>query len=256
MYYNKNTHSIYYEKFGNGGKNILILPGWGDTRETFRLMIENLKLNYTVYIFDYPGFGRSIFPDEDLTIYDYTNIIRDFIKDENIQNPTIISHSFGGRIATLMAGYYKDNIDKLILIDAAGIKRGKNIFKLIKQTTYKLLRKLQVIVPKKKRNLYIKRLINAFGSSDYKTLGDDMRKTFKNVINEDLRYYIKNIDVKTLIIWGKKDKDTPFKDAKYMKNNIEDSLLVTLKDAGHFSYLNYPTLVNKIINDFLKKDGL
>ena len=32
-----------------------------------------------------------------------------------------------------MAGYYKDNIDKLILIDAAGIKRGKNIFKLIKQ---------------------------------------------------------------------------------------------------------------------------
>ena len=183
-------------------------------------------------------------------------MIRDFIKDENIYKPTIIAHSFGGRLATLITGYYKDNIDKLVLIDTAGIKRGKNIFKLIKQTTYKLLKKLQILVPKRKRNLYLKRLINIFGSNDYRVLNNDMRKTFRNIINEDLKYYIKNIDIETLIIWGKKDKDTPFRDAKYMEKNIDNSVLVTLKDAGHFSYLNYPTLVNKIINDFLKKEGL
>ena len=50
--------NIHYEKFGNGEKNILILPGWGNTRPTFKWMIESLKNNYNVYILDYPGFGE------------------------------------------------------------------------------------------------------------------------------------------------------------------------------------------------------
>ena len=154
MYYNKNNFSMYYEKHGNGIKNILILPGWGDTRCTFQLMIDYLKSTYTVYIVDYPGFGMSIFPDVDMTIYDYTNLIRDFIKDEKVDNPTIIAHSFGGRIATLISGYYKDRIDKLILIDSAGIKPKKKLFNKIKTITYKFLKKVKVLVPKRLQNIY------------------------------------------------------------------------------------------------------
>ena len=48
MYYNKNSFSMYYERHGNGIKNILILPGWGDTRCTFQLMIDYLKSTYSV----------------------------------------------------------------------------------------------------------------------------------------------------------------------------------------------------------------
>ena len=83
MYYNHENYSIYYEKYGDKEKNIIILPGWGDTRKTFYNIINNLKENYTVYIFDYPGFGNSIFPNKDLTIFDYANIIRNFLNDFN-----------------------------------------------------------------------------------------------------------------------------------------------------------------------------
>ena len=48
MYYSKNTYSMYYEKHGNGNKNIIILPGWGNTRNTFRMMIDYLKEKYTL----------------------------------------------------------------------------------------------------------------------------------------------------------------------------------------------------------------
>ena len=183
MYYNKDSHSIYYEKHGNKEKSILILPGWGDTRKTFNTMINVLKEEYTVYILDYPGFGKSIFPDHDLTIYDYANMIRDFIRSEKMNNPSIIAHSFGGRLAILMSAYYKDDLDKLVFIDIAGIKPKKNIWKLFKLYLYKLLKKLQIIVPKKKRSLYLKRLINIFGSQDYKTLSKSMQKSFKNIVN-------------------------------------------------------------------------
>ena len=135
MFYNQDDYSIYYEKHGQGEKVILILPGWGDTRKTFTYLINQLKEDFTIYIIDYPGFGNSPFPNHDLTIYDYTNIIRDFLYDKKITNPIIIAHSFGGRIATLLSGYYKEQINKLILIDTAGIKRRKKLFIWLKDKT-------------------------------------------------------------------------------------------------------------------------
>ena len=69
MYYKKTDYSLYYEKYGQNEKNIIILPGWGETRKTFDSIIKNLKDKYTVYIIDYPGFGNSNFPKHDLTIF-------------------------------------------------------------------------------------------------------------------------------------------------------------------------------------------
>ena len=250
MYFKNDEYSIYYEKHGNSNKEILILPGWGDTRKTFDYLINYFKEEYTIYILDYPGFGNSSFPNKDLTIYDYTNIIRSFMKDENINNPIIIAHSFGGRIATLLSG--KDNINKLILIDIAGIKPKKNIFKLIKTYTYKVLKKLSIILPKRKRNIYLKRLFKHFASADYKNLDNNMYQTFKNIVNEDLKFTYKNIKEETLLIWGKNDKATPLKDGVYMKKQIKNSKLIIYPDSGHFSYLDYPILTNKIIEEFLK----
>ena len=144
MYYNKNNYAIYYEKIGHNEQTIVILPGWGDTRKTFNFLINELKENYTIYIIDYPGFGNSPFPNHDLTIYDYTNIIRDFLIEKNINNPTIIAHSFGGRIATLLTGYYKEKINKLILIDIAVIKRKKTFKIWSKEKIYKILKQIKI----------------------------------------------------------------------------------------------------------------
>lgn len=252
MYYNKDTYSIYYEKYGCGEKTILILPGWGNTRETFYQIISYFKKHYTIYILDYPGFGKSIFPENDLTIYDYANIIRDFMKAEKIINPIIIAHSFGGRIATLISAYYKDPVDRLVLIDIAGIKHRKNMIQFIKSIIYKLLKKLKRFIPKRKQSLYLKRLINLFGSADYKALSQNMQTSFKNVVNEDLKYYIQYIECKTLIIWGSKDKETKVSDAKYMRKHIKNSSLVIYPGASHFSYLNQPNLTNQLIENFIK----
>lgn len=250
MYFN----NIYYEKHGKGKKKVLILPGWGNTKNTFSLMINHLKNNYTVYIIDYPGFGNSIFPDKDLDIYDYANIVKGFMKYENITNPVIIAHSFGGRISSILIGKYKIKVDKLVLIDVAGIKQRKSIYKLLKQYIYKLLKKLKVFIPKRKKNIYLKKLINIFGSSDYKNLNINMYNTFKNIINEDLKIYYKEIKINTLIIWGKNDKSTKLKEGKMINKLITSSKLIIIPYAGHFPYLNYPNIVNKLIYNFVKKE--
>lgn len=253
MYYENGSFKLYYEKYGNEKESILILPGWGDTRKTFDYMINNLKRNYTVYIIDNPPFGNSEVLEEDLTIYDYTNLIREFILHERINNPTIIAHSFGGRIATLLASYYNEKIKRLILIDIAGIKPKKTIKSTLKKYTYKILNKITKLLPKKlklKTNTY---LLKIFSSSDYYNLDDNMKKTFKNIINEDLKKYLDNIDTKTLILWGEFDKSTPLRDAYIINKKIKKSELIIFRKSNHFPYLDYPNITLDIINNYLKE---
>ena len=249
-----NDFDIYYEKYGNGKNTIFILSGWGDNRNTFKYIINSFKKYFTIYIIDYPGFGKSKFPNRDLTINDYTNLIIDFMNIFNIKNPIIIAHSFGGRISINLTGNKKVKVKKLILIDSAGIKPKKTIKQLFKQTVYKILKKIKYILPKKHRKKYLNYLINIFGSTDYKNLNQNIRKTFINIVNADLKGYLKKISTETLIIWGEKDIDTPLKDAYYMKKNIKNSGLIILKGAHHFAYLEAPSYVNTIIYEYLKED--
>ena len=79
-----------------------------------------------------------------------------------------------------------------------------------------------------------------------------MLTTFKNVINEDLRFYLSSIENETLLIWGEKDKDTPLKDARLIQKKIKNSALIIYPKAKHYSYLEYPILTIRIIDIFLK----
>lgn len=251
MYFKYNEQKIYYEKIGNSNNTILIFPGWGDNRSTFKNIIDSLKDKYTIYIFDYPGFGNSNITNKDLTIYDYAEIFINFMNEFNIEIPIGIGHSFGGRLIITMAGKYNINFKKIILIDSAGIKPKKSLWKKIKQLTYKFLKKIKIFIPNKFKTNYLNKLISIFGSGDYKSLPNSLHKTFINIVNEDLTFLLSKIKNETLLIWGEKDLDTPLKDAYKMHSLINDSGLVILKKATHFCYLEQPLYIKIIINNFL-----
>lgn len=245
--------SIYYEVYGNShNKTILILPGWGNTRTTFNNIINLLKDKYKIYIVDYPFFGNSPIPNHELTIYDYSELIYNFIKDNNIIKPVVIAHSFGGRISSILIGKYKVIVDKLILFDVAGIKRKKKIKVFLKEKVYKLLKKLTYLLPIYKQEKYRQLLLLKFSSDDYRSIPNSMKITFQNIIKEDLRKYYKSINTETLLIWGDKDLDTPLKEGKFLNKIINNSSLIVYKNAGHFSYLDYSYLTNKILEKYLK----
>lgn len=251
MYYRNKTMSLFYEQYGSGKNTILILPGWGDTRNTFHFLIENLKIDYSIYIFDYPGFGHSSFPSQDITIYDYGQYFKDFITNKKIQNPILIGHSFGGRIAILLSSIFKVKIKKMILIDAAGIKPRKTFKQYLRQTVYKILKKLRYLLPSNSKQKYQKWLLKIFSSADYQALSPNMMTTFRNVVNEDLTKYLSNIEIDTLLIWGENDIDTPLADGILMQEQIKNSALIPIRHATHYCYLEQPFLILRILKQFL-----
>lgn len=255
LFYEKNGIKLYYEIHGQEeSKNkIVILPGWGNHRESFYPLINQLMKISTIYIIDLLGFGNSPFPQKTLTIYDYALFIKDWLEELAIENPTIICHSFGGRIGILLSGYYHLPIKQMVLMDSAGIKPQKTLPQRGKSMCYHILKWFGKILPKRIRKKYQTYLFSHFASKDYQNLKEEERQTFKNIVNEDLSYYLEDIKVPTLILWGEKDVDTPIKDGKMMEAKIEDSALISFAKGTHFSYLEYSNQINNIIYTFIKE---
>ena len=129
MFHNHNGINIYYEKYGCG-KPIIFLHGWGCSLGVFKHVVSEVKNKYEVFLIDLPGFGKSSNLEIPLDVKEVTKVFKDFISKHNIINPILIGHSYGGRILIEYASSSL-NIDKLILIDSAGIKH-KSIKKWIK----------------------------------------------------------------------------------------------------------------------------
>ena len=98
----------------------------------------------------------------------------------------------------------------------------------------------------------LKKLQDKSGSADYKAASPVMRKILVSVVNEDLEPLLPKIKQSTLLIWGENDTATPLSDGKRMEELIKDSGLVTIKGAGHYSFLEGKFIFNRVICSFLK----
>ena len=193
------------------------------------------KKGYDVLSVDFAGFGQSAEPKKGWSIYDYADSIKELIRHEKLQNPIILGHSFGGRVGIILA---KDGeASGLVLIDSAGIKPRRKLSYYLSVYNYKLRKKLGLSVEK-------------YGSTDYKSLSEQMRETFVKVVNEHLDKEVCKINCPTLILWGKDDKETPIYMAKKLNKEIKNSACIIL-EGGHFSFLDSFNETCGIVESFL-----
>lgn len=235
------------------GKNILLLHGWGCNINIFNKMINHLSKSNKVYALDLPGFGKSDEPKTPWNANDYANLVIKFINKINIKKLSVLGHSNGGRIIIKMFSKEKPfEIDKVILVDSAGIKNKKNIDKSFK---IKVIKSFKSVIFNKITNKLFPGLLNKLkskmGSVDYRNATPVMRDTLVKLVNEDLTDILSNINVPTLLIWGEMDTATPLEDAYKMEKLIPNAGLVLLKGRTHYSFLEEPDTVNRVLDSFL-----
>ena len=251
MFINIDGLDINYIAEGQG-KNLIVLHGWGCNIDTVMPIVNILKDKYKVYALDLPGFGKSQEPKEAINSFDYVEIVRAFMEKLNIDKATFVGHSFGGKLSIIMGSKYPSQVDKLVLIDSAGLipKRGPKYY--FKVYSFKSLRfiykKLFFWMADEKK---MERFYKKFGSDDYQDSSGLMRKILVTVVNENLKPILKEIKASTLIIWGDKDMDTPLYMAKTMESEIPDCGLVVLEGTGHYSYLDDYHKFGLILKSFL-----
>ena len=121
------------------GDLVLLLHGWGSNIKLFEATINVLKTKYKVLAMDMPGFGESEEPKEPWDVDDYVDFVLEFLKDYEFDKITLLGHSFGGRvIIKLCSRDLPFEVEKTILVDAAGVKPKKSLKQKIKEKIYKL----------------------------------------------------------------------------------------------------------------------
>jgi pimeloyl-ACP methyl ester carboxylesterase len=238
----------YYTKYEHTNNNaVIFLHGWRSSAYIWEKLLKHFYINDTPFYFiDLPGFGKSENPSSPFSTHNYAEIITEFIKSLNLTKPTLVGHSFGGRIAIMISITHPDLIKNLVLINSAGIVRKTIKKKLIRLIAFltKPLFSLPFML-KIKTQIY-----SLLGADDYLST-PELRPTLKIVTQEDLSPLLYKILCPTHIIWGDNDLDTPIRDAYTMKNSIQNSTLSIIKEAGHFSFLDKPKLVANEITYFI-----
>lgn len=193
---------------------------------------------------DFYGFGDTPHLNKELFLDDYVSSVIEIIDYYKMSNVILVGHSFGGRVAIKIAAKHGYLLEKIVLVDSAGILPRRGLKYYFKIYFHKLCKKIG-----------IKHL---GGSKDYRALPIIMKQTFKNIVNEDLLPLIKKITLPTLLIWGDKDKETPIYMAKLMHKNIIGSGLIIFRGSGHFAYIQRSDIFYAILNNFCAggKDGI
>ncbi len=247
-------HSVrlHYTDCGEGHP-LLLLHGWGCNTTTFNAIRPFLEARFRVLTIDFAGFGQSDEPHEVWGVEEYTRSVEALAKAEGIENPILIGHSFGGRVSIVYAS--RNKTQKVILVDAAGVKPRRSLSYYRKVYTFKLLKRiLPLIVGRKRAEAMIEARRSKAGSSDYNQATPMMRAILSKCVNEDLCHLMPKIEAPTLLFWGEKDTATPLADAKRMEKLIPDAGLVTVAGAGHFAFLENTPLFLRVAESFLQKE--
>lgn len=232
-----------YDVLGSGPRPVIVMHGWGCKGSTVQLLAEAAcGSGTTVYNIDIPGFGESTEPTEVWGVERYTAFIEEFVRRLGLKRPSLIGHSFGGRIGIMYSSH--NDVDRLILVDAAGIKPRRSLWYYARVYSFKLAKH---ILPKS----VIDRWRAKAGSSDYAQASPMMRAILSRTVNEDLTPLLTSIKAPTLLIWGEKDTATPLRDAKLMERRIPDAGLVSYPEAGHYSFLDRPAQTAAVVANFL-----
>lgn len=216
---------------------------------------------YQVYTVDLPNHGQSYHTDN----FDYTSMVLDvheFLGDQGIQQPVLIGHSMGGKVAMNLALSHPDALARLIVVDIAPrhydlehytLIEGLNAIPLSSITSRNDAdASLARYVPEADvRQFLLKNLQRkAEGGFSWKVNLPVITAKLKNV-GEDLHAHMR-FDKPTLFIRGRRSKYVLDADRARIEEFFPTATLVTM-DTGHWVQAEKPQEFVEIVMNWIAR---
>ena len=115
-----NGADVYVEQAGAGGPSVLLLHGWGCSTKHFAPIMDELKKTMRVTAIDFPAHGQSGRPPEPWGVPEFASMTAALMEKLQIAPADIIAHSFGARVAIVLAATRPELVRHLVLTGAAG----------------------------------------------------------------------------------------------------------------------------------------
>ncbi len=260
---------IRYLRMGQGPA-LVLMHTVRTQLDIFQRVIPALAERFTVYAFDYPGFGWSeIVPGADYREKAMRQHVLDFLDRLDLQDVTLAGESMGGSLALTAAAMLGDRVRQIVAFNAYDYLPGLERANLLASIIIKSVR-APVIGPMfaAMENRLILQGILRGGVRDARSLPADLvdafnrvgrRKGYAGVARAVYRSLPSYVEARTLygritapvtLVYGDGDWSRPA-DRQANERLLGQARMVTLKDTGHFSSLERPGDFTRIVMDTL-----
>lgn len=261
--------TLRYEKTGHGTP-LLLLHTIRTQIEYFRVLAPILAKGHTVYAIDLPGHGHS--PIDPRASFDepyFRQAIIGFIEKLDLAGLTLVGESIGGALALTVAAAIPQRIERVFAINpydydtryGDGIRRGNPLANVI-------IGSLQVpilgAVSAALENQMVLGKIMGGGFNDPRKLPHDLLDEFARVARRPgykraarkvlagwrswsrARDLYRHVSAPVTLIYGDSDWSRP-DERERSRILLRNAQVITLKDTGHFSALEEPAGLARII---------
>lgn len=190
-----------------------------------------------------PGFGDEPLPSDMTTLDDVVDWLTNTLEKRAAKGPVILcGHSYGGRLAVLLASRQALPIKKLILVGSPNLYRPTVLTKLKKL----LVRCAQPIEP-----LLPEALKARLRAEDFKRVrGTALAELYKNVFADDQAGQLQQCPQPTLMVCGDRDEAVSVATAREIANLLPHGELEIISRGGHNLHHESPQLLAGIIHRY------
>ncbi|QQR98282.1 MAG: alpha/beta hydrolase [Sphingobacteriales bacterium] len=253
---------LHYTESGTGFP-ILMIHGFGGSHKDFLPLDSLFNTNHRVIRVDLPGFALSQFPyaETDTTNYlaaynEYFNFLIDTL---HLDSFYVMGNSLGGLMAWNLTLQHPDKVKKLVLLNSAGYDM-REVMKTANADRFRnplLKTALKKGIPKFMIANGISRIFYDGSTltdakiqrvSDFWNKAGNLKHILSMASSNQIidQEKIKNIQIPTLIIWGKNDVIVDVKYADRFHQDIKNSKVQVYNNCGHVPMLE---MTNSVYND-------
>jgi len=245
---------IHYFSGGQGDPLLVIHGGSHGARDWMENM-EELAGNYTIYVPDLPGFGRSQMMEGEYYIPELVEFVDRFSHNLGLKDFHLMGHSLGGGIALSYALKFPHKIKKLVLVSSLCLGReialwirflaNPKVCRALGAVTLAVLRSVKWLV---KQLLIPVEFVIPFSVTSI-VLGSSittLKEQTTVLVNR-----LSEIMVPTLVVWGAKDPIVPAKHAYAAAQLIPDCQVKVFADSGHSVYREKISEFSRLLTGFL-----
>jgi pimeloyl-ACP methyl ester carboxylesterase len=229
---------LFGEAYGSSGARVIWLHGWGRSARDFTLAANALaERGIGSVALDLPGFGASPAPEVAGGARHYAELILPTLREIASEPVVLVGHSFGGRVAVVVANEHPELVHSLVLTGVPQLVRLRPSSRA--PLAYRSVRWLA------KRHLVsearLEKARQKYGSADYRQAHGVMRDVLVASVNESYESELIALTVPVAFVWGERDQDAPYEMATSAAALVTiPTTLLELPGIGHFVPLEAP----------------
>lgn len=239
---------------GGRGEPVVFVHGFGtEAAVNWYAQLDRLVSSFEVVAPDLPGFGASDRVVGDNGIDLQVRCLRTLLDDLGLARVSLVGHSMGGWISLAFAATHPDRVERLVVVDAAGLRFEPDMA-LERALLPSTLEDVRLLI---RANFQRPMRVPAFVLRDLLRIASrdagPREALLRRLVygDEHVDDRLSRIESPTLVVWGAADPLTPLALGQRIATSIVGARLEVFADCAHSPNVEQPERFNRLLLRFL-----